>query len=84
MNEQNEVAPLRYALAPSGSADIASALLYIDDLVSQGITDLEAADRFEERMGEAIGAARDRIALEIAEEGRPFDPPDEAASYAMT
>ena len=84
MNEQNELIPLRYALAPSGGADIVSALLYIDDLVSQEINDLEAADRFEERLDEAIGAARDRIAREIAEEGRPFDPPDEVASYAMT
>lgn len=82
--DDEQITPLRYALAPSGGADIASALLYLDDLIGQGVTDPEAADRFEERLDEAISAARDRIAREIAENGRPFDSPDEAASYAMT
>ncbi|MBC7806921.1 MAG: hypothetical protein H7145_12310 [Akkermansiaceae bacterium] len=61
-----------------------SALLHLDELSGAGVADIDAAERFKQRLDEPVNAARVRIAHEILEEGKPLDSPDEAASYALT
>jgi hypothetical protein len=68
-------APLYLDLLPRGEADFDGAVQYLSQ--TRGT---EYAELYTERFGEVIVAACQRVADEIADNGKPFDRTHEAAS----